>query len=307
MMMDKIGGNREFKMKYLDEVKQEYSESTQKNVDLLLRTAKFYEETFKKDVYEFNLSEMTEMLKAFRTKTVNALKHRMSVYSSYINRAIEEGLTNNNVLDMIMPDEYADLIDKEATKHRYITREELFNDISYLVNAQDQVIFALLFDGIMGKNYENLLNLKISDIDEKTLAVKLPEDTENVVLSDDTYNIVQIAIAEDTYDTYSKSEIVYPLPKNEYVVRAPKRPKGNELEPVRANSIRTKIDLFKKDLGMEGLTGRSIYLSGVAERCLKRFGEDIDMIELEGFLKSNNIRTNTSEMMGIIKILIEKM
>lgn len=304
--MDTIGGNREFKMKYLKEIEHEYSVSTQKNVDLLMRTAKFYEDTFKKDVYEFNLSEMTDMLKSFRAKTVNALKHRMSVYSSYIDRAMQEGLVSNNVLDMIMPDEYADLIDKEATNNRYITKQTLLDDISYLTNAQDQVIFMLLFDGVMGKNYENLVNLKVSDIDTKTLVASLIDGTK-VILSDDTYNLIQIAVSEETYDTYSKTEIIYPLPKNEYVLRVPKRPKGNELEPVRSNSIRTKIDLFKKDLGMEGITGRSIYLSGVAHRYLSTHGEEnMNIPELKEWLKANNVKTNTSEMMGIIRLLVEK-
>lgn len=307
--MNEFGGNLEFKEKYLNELKRKgYSESTHRNAHLILRNAKFYEESYNKDVYNFNLTEMNNMLKGFRIKTTNALKHRMSVYSKYINRAVQEGLTTGNVMDMILPDQYVSLIDKKASIDRYITKEELFDNISYLTNAQDQIIFALLFDGVMGKNYSNLVNLKINDIDEETLVAKL-FDGDEVTLSKDTYNLVQLAISEDTYDTYSESEIVYPLAKNEYVVRVPKRPKGNELEPVRANSIRTKVDLFKKDLDMQGLTGRSIYLSGVAYRFLDEFkdiDEDFTISELSVWLKDNKIKTNSTEMMGIINMILNK-
>lgn len=303
--MDNIGGNTKFKLEYMNLIAEKYSKSTQRNVSLLLRNAKFYEDMYKKDVYEFGRSEMIDMLKSFRIKTKNSLKHSISVYGKYIERAIEEGLVSSNVMDMITFEDYDNIVDIRATEDRYITRKELFENIEFLANAQDQIVFALLFDGVMGKNYENLTNLKVKDINPITLEAKLFDGTE-VQISDDTYNLIQIAIEETTYDTYSKTEMVYPLEKNEYVLRVPKRPAGTSQEPVRANSVRTKIDQFKKELGIEGLTGRSIYLSGVAERAINDNMNNASASQLSDWLLTNEIKTNANEMANIIKMIENK-
>lgn len=304
----KYGGDLDFKLFYLEKVKENFSKTTYHNIEVLIRNAKLYEDLFEKDLYNFTLSEVTDMLTSLRAKTKNSLRQKMSVYAQYVDTAIAKGvsLNSSNVVRSILSSELDDIVDLEATNQRYITREDLFNTIVYLNNDQDRVVFALLFDGVMGNNYENLVNLKFDDIDRKTLRAKLFDGTE-VTLSKETYNLVQLANQEDTYET---EYTTYRLVPNEYVIKAPKRLRGTEKEALRPNSIRIKIDKFKKDLRISGLTGRSIYLSGVADKFIKEFGNNVSVVkltEVQDWLSSNNVNTNAQEFRGIVELVFNKL
>lgn len=301
-MENNFGGNITFKETFLDNVAKNYSTSTQNNIHNLLRSAKFYEDLYGKDLYDFTLSEMIDMLKSQRVKTKNSLRQRASMYSMYIQFAVDEGIGFTNVIRQITAVDYDTMVDLEATSQRYIERKELFTNLTYLINAQDQVIFALLFDGVMGKNYENLINLKLKDINKETLEAKLFDGTV-VNLSKDTYNLIQLADSEDTYDSYSDK--TFKITRNEYVVRACKRRIGEEHTPLKPSAIRSKIDQFKKNLDINGLTGRSIYLSGVAERYVNST-DSRRRIDISNWLLENNVSTNATEMADIIDVIENK-
>jgi len=304
-----FGGNTKFKEKYLEKIKANYSKSTYGNTRNLLVVAKFYEDLFKKDLYDFKLSEMTDMLKGMRTRTKNSLKQKISVYKTYIDIAISEGVTlnNANTMDAILPKDYDSLIDAHANKERYITRDELYTDLSGLNNVSDQLLFMLLFDGVMGENYINLTNIKMSDINPHTREVKLFDGT-TTKLSELTYNMCIDAYEEDTYESYGDTGLIRPVKLNEYLLRSPIRKKGTEDEPLTASALRTRIDLFKKLLGIAGLTGRSIYLSGVAQRLCEDVENcmDLTLNEINQWLTYQNVNTNTQEFKSILATICSR-
>lgn len=151
----------------------------------ILNRAKPLEEQFEKDLYNFNIHEIESLMNYLNPKTFNSSFSSISVIQSYIRWAIEQDLRidNLNPLDAIFGDEFVrKFID---TNNKMIfSEEEIRNIVGGLVNYQDSVIIQCLFEGIMGKKYSEILNLKISDVNFVKNEIKLINDISETEVSE---------------------------------------------------------------------------------------------------------------------------
>jgi site-specific recombinase XerD len=154
-----------------------FGQTTQNAYKRVLSRAKELEEPLDKDLYNFNQLEIEQLIRYMSPKTTESAQHALNIIQAYIRWAIEENLRENNInpLDSLSGKEYLKrLVDTSA--QTLFTKEEVFEVIDRLVNYQDKVVVLALFEGINGKTFSELLNLKRKDIDEDNNELILTEE-----------------------------------------------------------------------------------------------------------------------------------
>lgn len=135
---------------------------------LLFRKSKDTEEIMGKDIYEMSEDELGEVLSGLSCSTANAVYGNVIKMEEYITWAIENGLRRNNLNPLNSIDKKEWSKNFVATyKNNYFTREKIENMLDELANDTDKAILLALFEGIKGKGFSELFNLKPDDITEK--------------------------------------------------------------------------------------------------------------------------------------------
>lgn len=131
----------------------------------VLKHAKSIEDQLGKDLYDFNVCEIEQLLSFLNPKTFASSLSSASIVQNYIRWAIGQNLRFNssNPLDIIIGDEFiSKFID--ASQQTIFSAEEIDMIIQGLVNYQDSAVVAAIFEGILGKGYSELLNLTRYDL-----------------------------------------------------------------------------------------------------------------------------------------------
>ncbi|GAA0835973.1 hypothetical protein GCM10008915_23400 [Bifidobacterium pullorum subsp. gallinarum] len=181
--------------------------NTRAAYERVLNRAKILEEQFDKDLYDFNIYEVERLISYLNPGTLSSVIASTSIIQNYIRWGIEQDLRvdNLNPLDAIVGDHfYSKFID---TSNKTIFKKDEIDDITRgLVNFQDSAIVHCIFEGIAGKRYSEILNLRKQDINESTKEVTLTnevnekENTSRILkVSDDLINMLLKAVNETIY------------------------------------------------------------------------------------------------------------
>ncbi|MWV44900.1 hypothetical protein GRF59_14860 [Paenibacillus sp. HJL G12] len=201
----------------------------------VLKRASKLEERLGKDLYNFSLFEIEDLLSYLAPKTLQSANGSGSIIQNYIRWAISQDLRDDNLnpLDIMGSSGfYLKFVDK--TNKLLITNEELKDIIGDLENWQDSVIPLALFEGIFGREYSELLNLTINDlnIDESTATLK--NELKNGEIEKRTIKISEHLMAlliraaeqkdysQDNGHSTAKSPVVE-LADSPYIIRSVKR------------------------------------------------------------------------------------
>ncbi|MET3209743.1 UNVERIFIED_CONTAM: integrase [Paenibacillus sp. PvR008] len=195
--------NEEQKLRFL----QDFTQNTYGVFSRVLKRAGRMEKNYSKDLYNFNLAEIEELLNYLSPKTVQASITNGATIEGYIRWAISQDLRDNklNPLSPVSDTEYyKSFVDKT---NKLIFSEDEINKIVYgLPSRQDAVIVQAIFEGIMGRDNSELLNLKISDLDaiNKTILLKNinkygTEELRKVTITEQLVRIIQEANEETVY------------------------------------------------------------------------------------------------------------
>jgi integrase len=154
--------NESHKEMYLKDL----SEKTYTSYARVLKRARYVEEQLGKDLYNFNVSEIEKLLVFMSPSTYSASAGNINVVRTYIRWAIQEDLRidNLNPLDSVISD---DFINKfiDTTNKKLFTEEEINTIVGGLQSFQDAAIVQCLFEGIMGHEYSEILNILKKDVD----------------------------------------------------------------------------------------------------------------------------------------------
>lgn len=295
----KFGVPRKF---YNQEIKEHFL-STYDDVE----TKQFYarilekigkkEKKINKDLFEFTYDEIISTLRSFNYKSRDTLNGVLSIVVRYIDFSLEYRYKPSREINIakynISSEDLNKLIDVQSKNMRYIYSKDELREIVYkCANAQDAVIYALLFEGLRGEDFVELRNLKKSDVDEanNALTIKrvfnLQSDEENwykeerevnFQVSDFTMEIIQEAINQDDYLTVNVKNGAgkpkyesRPLSNTDYVLRVSGTNKPNE--PVAKPVINRRVKQIANIIGKKtitpttiGFSGASIYAQELAE------------------------------------------
>lgn len=261
------------------------------------------EDILQKDMYDFNTSELKQVLLNANKSTMNSVRAFASMMKKYIDWAIRTGLTNSNInpMDMFTTKDYEECIDK--SKKLFISESELISIENKLVNYQDKVVLRLAFEGINGYEVSEMLNLKKHDVDFKNKQLKLYDNKEGerfINVSERCIEIIEKAINEKIYyarngdktSAHGKSKYEYfetdHVIKNVLAGRTTKRAADKTVVYRRMNMIKEMFD-------MPYLTIKNVWRSGMIKMT-------VDLYKEEGELTNKQL-AKIAEQFGLGKII----
>ena len=197
---------------YYDDVyNQESKERFLNTIDLAQYPPRWWERIFEKsyrfevekdkDLYAFTVPEIMEFYKFLDIGTLTPLV----IYNLNLVKYGQWALNENLIFDGINHfDEFdntmlAACLNKMKTKLSIVGYDDFVDLISRkILNDQDKFVFFCLFEGIKGKNYEEIWKMRMSDIDEKDMVVHLCTNRD-VYIPQEFINIAKKADAQDEY------------------------------------------------------------------------------------------------------------
>jgi integrase len=165
---------------------------------VLLKVDKF-EKLLRKSIYDFNLSEVNELIEnEFSYKSVASVRTGISYIKKYINYCIEHNLTTLNPFEIIT--DYSQYVNKNAMENKYLTYQEVRDIEEKLVNFNDRCMLELLFNGLKP---DELINLKETDVDFKEKSIIATDKKDNVRkifgCSERCFELLKLTISQQAY------------------------------------------------------------------------------------------------------------
>lgn len=248
---------------------------TRVNYKYVLAKCEPYEQRLDKDLGDFNHEDLDMLLHGLNAKSLQSISYQVSVIQKYIKFAIEEGFSNNSINYATLPsfsgqslNVYVNTIWREQ---RIMNREDIYKTIiEETENAQDGVIFALLFEGVYGEGLSELRNLKKSDVDGNRIHLTDESgEQRSILVSSECISIVNEAAQQEEYfktilaDDGKVHAEKYELYDSEFVLRLIDR-KGAE-DQISAQAIRQRFKKIKDFYKNHYLTPSSVRLSGMID------------------------------------------
>lgn len=277
--------NEELKNAYLKsrEGKYIYSNTIEKIFD---RVGK-YEEENNKDICMFNTKEILvfyeQYSEDYKINSFDYLSNIHSQLSSYAAWCLKNQKSypelaeyrKNNYVNVHSDDIHFIIGDREADK--LITREELLDMCKEVPNPSDAFILIALFEGLHGRDYAELRELKWTDFDGNTVYIvpgRIPKLYEKVTIpnkrkltvSDELINYANKCRFNTEYHSLV-SDVITELADEDFIIKRTEKARNCNKQPKLTRRI---VEMFNY-LGRPNLTALDIRNSGkihfINERC----------------------------------------
>lgn len=243
-----------------------------------------YEEEFGKDLCNFDEKEIKDFYKARNFSSVQTILNINSQLTEYTNWCNSEGLVTDhqNHYSFLEYEDLKECENKTKKMAGYVNREELLSAIQKLENVCDRYLFLGCYEGIKGKDFTDLVNVELKDLDGNILKLKSGKE---IIISKELKKCI-----EQSCNTY-----VYQTLRREMVLT------GNKVIKEKANvmshsdfRIGRRMYLtfirLKDIIGLEYCTFNSIYLSGKYNYTKEKYEEarkENKELTLKDFIKEN--------------------
>jgi len=295
-------------MDFLEEWTLNKSPKTREEYEKTFRIASKVEEHLEKDIFEFNTIEFTELLKNFECTTVKSLKEYLNVFKLYCGWCNQNGYLKEDkiVANQFTKDDLEKYLNKSRSVEKFISYNELIKLMDRVENAQDAVIFALLYEGIKGVNNSEITNLKVTDYTKDGIVTIGGNNPRKIQVHDKTLELMEDARYQLFYKKLRKptasqdmKSIQYELPTwSPYLIRQnPKKARsiGGEAyelyttgSPANWQTINSRVKkiAMSEEINRPYLTSHSILQSGMLYKVL-----EIEMEVGEGKITIDNFKT----------------
>lgn len=208
----------EIKQKFLNEYTD--SEKYREQFRLLFKKSFHLENVWGKDLANFSLFELVDLMYDIMPGTPSSSRHNESLIKFYINWAIDNGIRENkdNPLNTVSKDWHLDFV----SDIDYLSKFKVNEIIDRTANEQDAVIIQLLFDGVSGKELWEIRSLRPENIDWETgiLSVEdLDKEKREVKVTKQCLRLLEGAIKQTEY-----------IPKNGNIAENTRRDKLQLIE-----------------------------------------------------------------------------
>lgn len=233
--------------------------------------------------------------------------NRSSFYPNI--RALNEILEEHNVDIKMKSKDYVDRC-VQPKDEKYFTKREIKEICDIFINAQDQFIIYALWNGIMGRNYEDLLSIKTSDVADDYSYINLPNG-KRFICDDFMQEILFGAVNHMEYMKYLNSEEIKSAdtfefnPQCEYLIKTMRTKRNNDgLDKMLATTLQRRLDLLAT-IYMEGngekigFSGKSLVKSGIMYNMFIKEdmeGKSWGVEEINNYLKINGYKINANEL-----------
>lgn len=167
---------------YNQEIKERYLTSIDINQypprwwERVFEKSYILEQTKDKDLYSFTVPEILEFYKFLDVGTLAPLTIYNTNLIKYAQWALNENLIHDgqNHFDGLDNELLVTCVNTVKTKQSILSYDTFMKIIRQgIINEQDKFVFFCLFEGIKGKDYQDIVDMNISDIDKKNLEVHL--------------------------------------------------------------------------------------------------------------------------------------
>lgn len=225
-----------------------------------------FENLYQRDLYDFSTSNIIEFFKYLDVGNINTLIVYKANLTKYAEWAVSENLVADNQIhfDELTTELLNDCVSRARVSNAVVTYDKLRS--IHFVNAQDSFVFWAIFEGIKGRDFEEIINLKIDDIDRSDSTVRLCTGR-TIKVSEYFISACNNAWREDDY-TALKGERTIKLIPSVYIFK--EKENGRGLDKARSvyNTIVRNINYFN-ELGSD-ITSKSIRDSGLIYYLNKR-------------------------------------
>jgi integrase len=178
--------NGEIKVEYLNTIKHK---DTRNLTAYPFITAGKTEKAFDKDLYDMNIDELGEVMKALAVSSANTAYNHTVKFEQYIDWAYENGHIGSNLNPLSNVNKLEWSKQFVATyKQSAFKRDEILTMCGELVNYVDQAVLLSLFEGISGEGFSELLNLRTKDLKEENGVFKA-----TLYQKDGTFRTIEIS------------------------------------------------------------------------------------------------------------------
>ena len=257
---------------YNAEVKEdflsEYPEGTAKNFRRVFLNSYEMEAKSEKDLYDFSVKDMDALIASHKAPTLLSLRMIVSVINRYILWAMTRELTVNNPIDHLSAQEDWPL--RHVTARELLTDRQVMQLEDFCMNAQDACMIRLLFEGVGGKAYEELINLQIQDVnfENHILTLRQEHKTRELNVSTRLLGLVQDAYAQTEYYVRNGSSTLHngksttDLIPSKHVLKASKLGPSDNIT-ITKSVVRNRINVIFEIFGLDNTTTKVIVLSGM--------------------------------------------
>lgn len=217
--IDAIYYNEELKKRYLHE-KEKYTIANT-YIDVQFRKSSEMEYEIGKDVSNWTAYEILEYYKLLNITSLEVLVCLNSILSQYCQFCLENNLVTDNQNHFLecTKDILVNCINKAILEKKIVSREIVLKWIDELPNPKDQFILLGLFEFGKSKDYKDIVNARIDNLDERNKRLQLSDREVNV--SNKLINIMHNCKAENTYYSISGLGVkVMPLVDYGFVVKS---------------------------------------------------------------------------------------
>lgn len=283
-MSNKVYDNTLYNSEVKEQFLQGYVDNTARIYRRVLERSSLIENIFQKDLFNFNLDELKQVLGSLNPLTHAAAEANGRYITAYIHWAMDNGYTNSNINPLkTIDNEWFHQFVTVDTKDLLFTYNQLLDIEDFCVNYQDKVIFRLLFEGVQGSGASELANLTEKDVDFDNHILHLKDNEKgerNVKVSDTAIGYIDRAIREKEYlkrngmaDLKANQKATLDLIDNKYVIRNTLT-RTIEVDKVDKHTIYRRIALIKDLYGdMAYLTVKNIVRSGKLYEAYKLYKE----------------------------------
>lgn len=256
------------------------------------------------NIKDLNEDDINKIILESKYPLVN--ESRSALYSNII--ILNNILQENNSSIKVNSSEYVNKLKFNSGK--YFTKREIQELCDVFINAQDKFIVYALFCGIMGKDYTDLVNLKVTDIVKDNLGVAqyIELKGRRIECDDFMQKIIKDVLEDDVYYQYTLSNNrSYNLNmSSEYVIKVRANKKTNNgLNHMNKEGIKTRLirlsEVFRnefEDIEVK-LTGKALERSGIMyELFMKEVYEQKRWTigEIDKFLKLKGLRGSINDI-----------
>ncbi|MGL6174883.1 MAG: hypothetical protein ACRC1P_09800 [Cellulosilyticaceae bacterium] len=275
--------DEEIKMGYLNKIKNTMMERSYILVRATLKKLDLYEEKAGMSIRQMNEVYVEDMLKSFDSGSSNSLVVMFNIIKNYVFDYV--ATTKNDcigftTLDSMTMDQVAACVSKNKANTKYLTYNEYMDIVNdELLDPQAKVIFVLIWNGIRGKEYADLRNVKESDVDVDNKTIKVNDRV--YTFSKKEMEVIEEAIYTYEYTVFDQEGNVSKHNKLEdtagYLVKRAISKINYGEEPTSETIVKVRIKNLADQLGIN-TTGLSVEISSRVWHIMEKIGYNFNLI-----------------------------
>lgn len=333
--MKKINAKYDASVKewYLKLVKDQSPVTTYNTTKTYINSINEWENRFEKSLTDFTLQEVKTMLRGFRFTSEASYYTVLSILTKYTDFACSRLSKPICQIRLIDAGDAEDIINNMAVENKYITRDELFEVFRSNQGIHDRykgeegddsvgkLLMCLLFEGIRGRDYQDIIKLKIQDIDFENKRIYISSLDSYVEIQDSrSWSLIERVSTEKYLLHFKKdgiAEKVSILDGGDLLFKRLVASKGKPPKPENmsdyysikefsSHAIKMRARAVLDELNLPYLTGTSVYVSGVAERAdkwLRDEGKDMNYGQVRRYLNISKEKIGVSGLVSALEHL----